>query len=114
MRKELVINKHVYRPAEMTFNAICDLEDMGVTIDSMERGRMLAPLRAYLALCMTEPDPAKAGKEIEAHIVGGGDLTELTECMMEAFEESGFFRALSKGQEAPAPEDQKKTIEKEA
>ena len=109
MRKELTVNRRVYKPVEMTFNAICDMEDMGVTLEGLGTGRMFGALRAYLALCMGDTDTHRAGAEIEAHIMDGGDLNELTACMMEAFEESGFFRALQTTAEDTAAQDQPKT-----
>ena len=36
----------------------------------------------------------EAGQEIEAHIVGGGDLSDLSTAFMKACDDSAFFKAM--------------------
>lgn len=97
MREKLTINGKDYKPAEMTFNNVCRMEELGVPLEVMDE-RGLSVLRAYFALCggFTR---ATAGAEIEKHIIAGGNLEELADCLGEACEESGFFRALTKSPE---------------
>lgn len=93
MRKEIVINRKVYPACEITFNAICQLEDMGISLADMEN-KSLSLIRAYAAMCMNAK-AEQAGAEIEAHILGGGSMEDIAATLGEAIEESGFFQALS-------------------
>ena len=111
MRKEIVINNHVYKPAEIDFNAVCMFEEMGIPI-SNAKGRDMSLLRAYLALCMNKP-AENAGAELEAHVLSGGDISELASTLAEAIDESGFFRALRKETEKETPAQEEKRAKKE-
>ena len=53
----------------------------------------LAALRAYLAYC-AGIDAEAAGREIESHIIGGGDLSDLSAAFMKACDDSAFFKAM--------------------
>lgn len=78
---------------EITFNTICQLEDMGVDIS--ESSKPMSMLRGFIAVALGE-SLEEAGKEIEEYIVGGGDVKELVDAMVSALKESGFFQALAK------------------
>ena len=53
----------------------------------------MAAIRGFLALAIG--DTETAGMELEAHIVNGGDFTEIVEDIAKAVQDSGFFQALS-------------------
>jgi hypothetical protein len=91
------INDKEYKEAEITFNNICALEDMGCSIQNILTNTF-SSARAYLALCMGGNKNAMiiAGNEIEEHIKKGGELTDLLSAFAKAIEESGFFQALNK------------------
>lgn len=91
--KTFEINKVVYKGKEISFNAMCEFEDHGVSFDEIDKKPMKFA-REYLAFC-GDMNSAKAGQEIEKHIVDGGDLSGLYESLAEAVETSGFFRAMS-------------------
>lgn len=93
MKKEIVINGRVYPTREITFNAICQLEDMGIPMADVEN-KSLSFVRAYAAMCMGKK-AEQAGEELEAHVLGGGSVEDITSILGEAIEESGFFQALS-------------------
>lgn len=109
MRQSIEINKKIYTPAKMTFNNVCAMEEMGAPIDSVDNHSM-STIRAYVGLCIG-CDADTAGKEIEAHIIGGGNAGELFDCFREAVEESDFFQALNKtkDKETTAVEKPKKS-----
>ena len=91
----LRINGKDYQNAEINFNAVCELEDMGIKIFNLKgvSGAKLA--RAYVALCMGGADMLDvAGVEINQHIINGGKLDTITEAFSKAVNESGFFQAL--------------------
>ena len=102
------INNHRYNALEFDFNLICDLEDMGVSIDRIKRNPASA-IRAYLTLCM-DAEKADAGIEIQEHMIHGGTLDDIINAMTSKLEESDFFQALNKGEEEetqPSPKKKK-------
>lgn len=100
------INDKEYKEAEITFNNICALEDMGCSIQNILTNTF-SSARAYLALCMGGNKNAMiiAGNEIEEHIKKGGELTDLLSAFAKAIEESGFFQALNKKAEKNTPKE---------
>ena len=100
----MTINGKFYREAELDFNAVCEMENMGVSIQNIDDNIMSAA-RAYAAICMRKP-LRLAGAEIEAHIVNGGTLADILEPFNKKAEESGFFQALRKKAEEDQAEAQ--------
>jgi hypothetical protein len=104
----LKINGKTYKEAELTFNAVCELETIGINIMDLRKGG-LGILRAYLPLCMGSIGAIDvAGEEIQKHIINGGDINELAKAFSKAVEESDFFQALSKTKEKNAPAEETK------
>lgn len=103
--KTITLNGNTYTARKFDFNLICELEDMGITMETME-SKGMSFMRAYLALCMGA-NRAIAGQEINAHIVNGGKLEDIVTIAGEMMEESDFFRSLSEDEEENAPEDAK-------
>ena len=104
------VNNHRYDALEFDFNLICDLEDMGVSIDRIKRNPASA-IRAYLALCM-DAEKADAGIEIQEHMIHGGTLDDIITAMTSKLEESDFFQALNKeSEEKTQKSTQKKSKE---
>lgn len=97
MRKVIVINGKSYPTAELDFENVCKMEDFGASLTDAE-SKPMNVMRGYLALCM-KSIPDLAGKELEAHILSGGNFTELADALKEAIDDSGFFQALIKSQE---------------
>lgn len=99
------INGKNYKVPELTFNAMCELEDMGVSITSLDK-KPMATIRGFLALAIG--DTEQAGKELEEHIVNGGKLDDVISDITRAVQDSNFFRALSTKQEQmPAASESK-------
>ena len=91
----LRINGKDYKEAEIDFNAVCELEDMGIKIFNLKGVSGAKIARAYVALCMGGAEMLEvAGLEINQHIVNGGKLETVTEAFGKAVNESGFFQAL--------------------
>lgn len=99
------INGKNYKMPELNFNAMCNLEDMGVSITSLDK-KPMATIRGFIALAIG--DPEKAGKELEEHIVNGGTLDDIISDITKAVSESGFFQALSAKQPESNPTSQSK------
>ena len=91
----LRINGKDYKELEIDFNAVCELEDMGIKIFNLKGVSAAKIARAYAALCMGGADMLEvAGAEINQHVVNGGELAPITEAFGKAVSESGFFQAL--------------------
>ena len=88
----MIINGKEITAKPIDFNATIELNDLGGDIYSFGT-KPLAALRAYLAYC-EGVSAEEAGQEIEAHIVGGGDLSNLSTAFMKACDDSAFFKAM--------------------
>ena len=94
----MTINGKTYKPVDLDFNAICDLEDLGISLQDIQN-KNLSLIRAFLMMSgnMTKEE---AGAEIQAHLASGGNFESLAEPLGKAFEESGFFQALKASEDA--------------
>jgi hypothetical protein len=101
--KKIIVNGKEYVAKEFTFNLICDLEEMGYDMDSMGN-KPMSVIRAYFALCAGVTMDV-AGKEIESHLIGGGDMSVISEAMQEQMENSDFFRNLTQTEEKKITEN---------
>lgn len=88
----MIINGKEITAKPIDFNATIELNDLGGDIYSFGT-KPLAALRAYLAYC-EGVSAEEAGQEIEAHIVGGGDLSDLSTAFMKACDDSAFFKVM--------------------
>jgi len=91
--KTFTVNGVTYPAKEFSYNVICDLEDMGVQLSDFGT-KPMSMVRAYFSICAGK-DLEFVGKEIEAHIIAGGNLEEIIQTISDAMESSGFFQALS-------------------
>ena len=101
MNRFFVINGKRYTAKPFDFNTVCDLEDSGISLAEMAK-KPMSMARAYFSLCF-KGSTEDAGKEIQAHIVSGGDFTDLYEAMGAEMNESDFFQALNKRTEEETP-----------
>ena len=105
------INGKRYQAKAFDFNTVCDLEDSGVPLTEMTK-KPMSMARAYFALCLNG-DTEKAGSEIQAHVLNGGNLEEIYTVMGEEMNDSDFFRSLNQKAEQDAQtveeEEKKKT-----
>lgn len=100
--KSFTVNNKKYVAKDFTYNTICDLEDMGVSLSEF-KSKPMSVIRAYLAVC-ADNDMEFAGNEIEAHIIAGGNFEDMMQVMSEKMDESDFFRALQTGTESNSSE----------
>ena len=99
------INGTEYKAKPFDFNLICDLEDMGISLEEMGNKKM-SMIRAYFAICVGKGSEF-AGKELNAHFVGGGKFENIVEAMNKEMEISDFFQTLIKGTKTEATTDKK-------
>lgn len=107
MVKLFNVNGKQYRAKEFDFNLLCDLEDQGLSLEDID-SKPMSLIRTYLAFC-GNISKEEAGKEIEAHLIGGGKFTDVVAAMSEQMQDSGFFRSLNKETEAAEEETSTKS-----
>lgn len=100
--KTFVVNKKKYTSKPFDFNCVCDLEDMGITLEDMKR-KSLSLIRGYLTIC-SGLDKEDAGAELQAHLISGEKLDSVTDAISHELEKSDFFRAIAKRAEAETAE----------
>ncbi len=88
----VTINGNKYQIPEVNFDAICELEENGVQMIGADRRNMklMTTIRGIAAWIMGT-DTHTASKELEAHIINGGDATEIITAFMAEAENAGFF-----------------------
>lgn len=105
-KNTFVINGKTYNAKPIDFNTMCDFEDLGLPLEDMARKNM-STIRTYFALC-SNLQLSEAGKEIEQHIIAGGDISSIAEAMNEEMQASDFFRSLKETAESKNPANQSK------
>lgn len=104
------VNGTEYKAKAFDFNLICDLEDMGISLEQAGN-KPMSMVRAYFGLCAGKGKEF-AGKEMEAHIIGGGTFDDIMNAMSDEMEKSDFFRNLNKKAETEVTESTSKPEEK--
>lgn len=108
--KTFTLNSKLHPVKEIDFNFICDLEEEGLSLEQISE-KPMSMIRHYIAYCLGSSKEV-AGKEIESHLINGGDLSDIADVMNGAMEDSGFFQALNKGTQKKATTHKgKKTAE---
>ena len=87
------LNGVTYVAKPFDFDMVCELEDMGVTFERIDKMPM-SLIRAYFAIC-ANTDKEQAAALIQNHMIKGGKLDDVTNAMSKEMENSDFFRALS-------------------
>lgn len=91
--EKIKINEKEYELRKIDFNAVCELEDLGMSIVDI-KNKTFSSIRALVAF-VERCDFDKAGKEVEAHLTSGGKVNDFTP-LFEMVSKSDFFRNLSK------------------
>ncbi len=89
------LNGKDYKDIELSFNDICELQEKGVDLASLNEKNALRTIRALISLRFNGNEEV-AGNEIQAHIENGGSFEDLVGIIQKAVENSGFFQALNK------------------
>jgi hypothetical protein len=108
--KTFVINGKTYAAREFDFGLICDLEDLGISMEDIET-KPMSFVRAYFMFC-SGLNKSAAAKEIQEHMISGGDFEDITGMIADGLENSGFFRALKKETEKKTTTKKKETATK--
>ena len=103
------INGNKYEAAKYDFNTHCEFDSLGVNVLSL-RENPLPVLRAYLSIS-SGMSLVECGKELEQHIIKGGDFAEMITVLAKEMNASDFFMAITgqKKETTEAPEKAKRT-----
>lgn len=93
MEKTIIINSKEYKVPEINFGTMCDLEDLGVDITTIQNKSMTF-IRGLVALTIG-CDTNKASKEISEHLMNGGSVDDFV-ALIEAVTNSDFFQKMTK------------------
>lgn len=106
MRTFIEINGKKVKPAELTFNNVCRMEELGGALIGDNVSEM-SVIRAYIAISFNV-DKNTAGNELEQHIIKNGykSIESIGDALSEAVEESDFFQAILKEESKETPETQ--------
>lgn len=104
--RTFAINGKLYRAVPFTFNTVADLEDMGIRMEDAQK-KPMSLVRAYFALC-AGGNREYAGAELQAHMIAGGNLTDLSDVMTAEMNDSDFFRHLSTSSKEESGEEEAK------
>lgn len=103
--RTFTVNKKEYKARAFDFNLVCDLEDIGISLEEAGK-KPMSLVRAYFGLCAGK-GKEYAGKELESHIIGGGTFEDIMNAMSDEMEKSDFFRNLNKTAEQEVAENAK-------
>ena len=93
MRRFVTINDREYEVPEVNFDTICQLEESGIYLMNMDRNeRKIATMIRALVAWVTGLDLKAASAEISEHIANGGNIMDITNEIIGAITDAGFFR----------------------
>ena len=92
------INGKDYNLGEITFKTMCELENMGINVSNMMEKPMNTIL-GFVTLATGSKEVAEA--EINEHLINGGNFNSIVESIQEAMLDSGFMKAVQKGEGSP-------------
>ena len=110
-KNTFTVNGRKYIGRVFDFNTAADLDFMGLSVSDFGK-KNLAMARAYLAL-YNGNDVEWAGREIQAHIVNGGTLTDLFEVFGNSVSDSDFFQAITSNKETETQQESEEKTEEE-
>ena len=102
----VTINGKEYDVPEMTFDAVCELEEYGVNLMAGSKNLKIATTVRGLVAWITGLDLEDASAEIQAHITNGGNIMDVLNATTAAMEKSGF---LSGQRGAKTPQDHQRS-----
>lgn len=108
-QNRFTVNGVTYIAKPFDFDLVCELEDLGVTFERIDKMPM-SLIRAYFAIC-AETDKAQAAALIQNHMINGGKLDDITDAMSKEMDASDFFRSLQPAKEKTSTTDKAKEKE---
>ena len=108
-RNAFTVNKVSYIAKPFDFDLICELEDMGVSFERIDKMPM-SLIRGYFAVC-AETTKEQAAQLIQNHLIHGGKLEDITEALTKEMNDSDFFHSLKSSEEQTFTESKTKKKE---
>lgn len=108
-KNRFTVNGVTYSAKPFDFDMVCDLEDMGVTFERIDKMPM-SLIRAYFAIC-ADIDKTTASALIQKHMMDGGKIDDITVAMSKEMENSDFFRSLQPEESKSSTENKRKAKE---
>ena len=88
----VIINGNRYDIPEVDFDAVCELEEIGINLLNMDKSNLkLATMARGLTAWIMGVDTQTATRELEAHIANGGNIADIITRATESMQRSGFF-----------------------
>lgn len=95
----VIINGNKYDIPEVNFDSICELEERGVNLLNPDTNNAkLATMCRGLAAWIMGTDVYTASRELEAHVMNGGNILDIINGVTDAINNSGFFKQGGKKQ----------------
>ena len=106
---QVKINGKNYNVPELTFGAMAKMESItGESIATVfEREQFFLLAEAFTGV-VADCDKEQADYLLEQHVLGGGDISDIYKVLMQAVNESAFFKKLLGIEEKPKKSTQKK------
>lgn len=111
-QNRFTVNKVSYVAKPFDFDMVCELEEMGVTFERIDK-MPLSLIRAYFAVC-ANTTKEQAALLLQKHLTSGGALEDITTPMSKEMNDSDFFRALSENKEQETSTTPSKAKKKES
>jgi len=108
-KNRFTINGVTYTAKPFDFDMICDLEDMGVSFERIDKMPM-SLIRAYFAIC-AETNKAQSAALLQKHMISGGKIDDIADAMSKEMENSDFFRAFQQEEDKTSTENKRKAKE---
>lgn len=89
----VTINNRKYDVPKLDFDTVCQLEENGISLLAMnERNPKIATMLRAFTAWIIGCSPQQASAEIQAHLEGGGNITDLLSTITDALNDSGFSK----------------------
>ena len=101
------INGKEYRVKEMQFGEYAKMEEQGFSIIDAFRKKQLLLIAMGFTCVAADCDREEAERLITQHVLGGGNVVDITNAFAEAVSESDFFQKMLGATQAETPKARK-------
>lgn len=91
---KVTINRKEYRVKEMQFGEYAKMEEQGFSIIDAFRKKQLLLIAMGFTCVAADCDREETERLITQHVLGGGNIVDITNAFAEAVSESDFFQKM--------------------
>lgn len=91
---KVTINRKEYRVKEIQFGEYAKMEEQGFSIIDAFRKKQLLLIAMGFTCVAADCDREEAERLITQHVLGGGNIVDITNAFAEAVSESDFFQKM--------------------